>query len=188
MTTAQRTRTQTLRALLAAPEILVLPGVVDPWAARLAAQAGFSALFVTGAGIANVSYGLPDIGLIGLSEMTDAVRRISMSVDLPLVADGDAGHGNALNVYRTVQQLSAAGAAGITIEDQVTPKKCGHLAGKSVIPTEEMVEKIVAFREARGDDGTVLIARTDAIAVEGFSRAIARAEAYVEAGADVLFV
>lgn len=181
-------QSQRLKALLANEEILVLPGVVNPWAARLAAQAGFDALFATGAGIANVDFGAPDIGLIGLGEMTEAIRRISHSIDVPLVADGDTGYGGAVHVYHTVEQYRDAGAAGITIEDQVTPKRCGHFDGKRVVSLPEMLEKITAFREARGTASTVLIARTDAIAVEGFTKAIDRASAYIEAGADAIFV
>lgn len=181
-------RSKRLRSLLAQEEILVLPGVVNPWAARLAAQAGFDAIFATGAGIANVDFGAPDIGLIGLAEMTEAVRRIGRSIDVPLVADGDTGYGGAVHVYHTVELYRDAGAAGITIEDQVTPKRCGHFDGKRVVPLPEMLEKIVAFREARGTASTVLIARTDAIAVEGFTKAIERASAYIEAGADAIFV
>lgn len=181
-------RAEQLRALLTSPSILVLPGVVNPWAARLAVQAGFDTVFATGAGIANVTFGVPDIGLIGLGEMVEAVRRISHSVDVPVVADGDTGYGSAVHVYHTVERYRDAGAAGITIEDQVTPKRCGHFDGKEVVSPSEMLEKITAFREARGSDSTVLIARTDAIAVEGFTKAIDRALAYVEAGADAIFV
>jgi 2-methylisocitrate lyase-like PEP mutase family enzyme len=179
---------QKLRSLVEDSSILVLPGVADPWAARLAEQAGFEALFATGAGIANVSFGVPDIGLIGLAEMTEAVWRISRSIDIPLVVDGDTGYGNALNVYYAVEQYCRMGVAAITLEDQITPKRCGHFDGKDLIPAGEMVEKIVAFTEARGDSGTMLIARTDAIAVEGFDQAVARALSYVEAGADMIFL
>ena len=183
-----RSATQKLRSLIEDSSILVLPGVADPWTARLAEQAGFEALFATGAGIANVSFGVPDIGLIGLAEMTEAVRRISRSIDVPLVVDGDTGYGNALNVYYAVEQYCRMGVAAITLEDQVTPKHCGHFDGKDLIPAAEMIEKIVAFTEAKGDSGTMLIARTDAIAVEGFDKAIARALSYVEAGADMIFL
>lgn len=179
---------QRLRSLIADPAILILPGVVNPWAARLAEQAGFDAVFATGAGISNVTYGVPDIGLIGLGEMAESVRRISRSVGIPVVADGDTGYGSAVHVFHTVERYCDGGAAGITIEDQVTPKRCGHFDGKQVIPVSEMVEKITAFREARGERATVLVARTDAIAVEGFARAIERATAYVDAGADAIFV
>lgn len=179
---------QRLRSLLEAPEILVLPGVVDPLAARLAVEAGFGAVFATGAGIANALHGLPDIGLLGLAETTEAVSRIAQSVDVPVLADADDGYGNALNAYRAVRKYITAGVAGIMLEDQVYPKKCGHLSGIDVLPAEEMVEKIAAFREARGDGSTVLVARTDAIGVEGFDAAIERAQLYARAGADAVFV
>lgn len=177
-----------LRSALFAEDILVIPGVVDPWAARIAERAGIRALLATGAGIANTKFGLPDLGLLGLAEMADAIARIASSVDIPVIADSDNGYGNALNVVHTVRAHEAAGVAGVLLEDQSIPKKCGHFHDKNLVPTQEMVEKVVAFREASSDPDMVLVARTDAIAVEGFDTAIRRARAYVRAGADVLFV
>lgn len=177
-----------LRSALFDDEVLVIPGVVDPWAARMAERAGIRALLATGAGIANTKFGLPDLGLLGLAEMAEAVARIAGSVDIPVIADSDNGYGNALNVAHAVHAHEAAGVAGVLIEDQSIPKKCGHFDRKNLVPVQEMVEKVVAFHEANSDPDLVLIARTDAIAVEGFDTAISRARAYVRAGADVLFV
>lgn len=177
-----------LRAALAQPGLLVVPGVATPFDALLAQGAGFPVLFTTGAGIANIQFGLPDLGLLSLSEVVEANRRIANAVGVPLIVDADTGYGNHLNVTRTVRELEAAGAGGIVLEDQVTPKRCGHFDGKAVVPAHEMVEKLVAARRARRDGDLVLVARTDAIAVEGFDAAIARARAYAAAGADVVFV
>lgn len=177
-----------LRKLLLDPEFLIIPGVVDPWAARIAERSGVMALLATGAGIANTKFGLPDIGLMGRAEMSEAVQHIAGSVGIPVIADGDNGYGNALSVVHTVRHLEASGAAGVMIEDQVVPKKCGHFDNKQVVSVHEMVEKIAAFREAREDEDLVLIARTDAIEVEGFEAAIERGQIYAAAGADVIFI
>lgn len=177
-----------LRAALAAPGLVVVPGVTNAFDARLAERAGFPALFTTGAGIANTLFGWPDLGLLTMTEIVDANRRIAAAVGIPVLADADTGYGNHLNAWRTVQELERAGVGGLVIEDQVTPKRCGHFEGKAVVPVHEMVEKLVAARRARRDSDLVLVARTDAIAVEGFAAAIARARAYVAAGADVVFV
>jgi carboxyvinyl-carboxyphosphonate phosphorylmutase len=177
-----------LRARLAKPEILVVPGVVDALSARLAEEAGFPAVYLTGAGLANAQFGLPDLGLIGLAEVAAHTARIAEAVDVPLIVDADTGYGNALNVRRTVRELERAGAAALQLEDQVSPKRCGHFAGKEVIPRDEMVQKIRAAVEARRDPDTVIIGRTDALALEGIEGAIARARAYRAAGADVIFV
>jgi 2-methylisocitrate lyase-like PEP mutase family enzyme len=177
-----------LRALLARPEILVLPGCADPLTARLAAAAGFEAVYATGAGIANTLLGVPDVGLVTMTELADHVRRIVAAVDAAVVVDIDTGFGNAINARRAVQEIERAGAAAVQIEDQVFPKRCGHFAGKEVIPEAEMVAKLRAVLDARADPDLVVIARTDALAVEGFEAAVARGRAYAAAGADLVFV
>jgi 2-methylisocitrate lyase-like PEP mutase family enzyme len=179
---------EALKRRLGERRILLLPGVAHAMAARMAAEAGFEAAFISGAALANVHWGFPDIGLIGMAEVVEEVRRIANAVDLPLIADGDTGYGNAVNVLRTVRELEATGVAGILLEDQVTPKRCGHFAGKQVVDAEEMLQKIAAFREARQDPNLVLVARTDAYATHGLEEAIRRGQMYAEAGADVIFV
>jgi 2-methylisocitrate lyase-like PEP mutase family enzyme len=178
----------TLRSRLAAPPILVAPGVYDALTAHLAERAGFSAVYVSGAGIAYTRLGRPDIGLVAMSEVADTVALIRDRVGSHLIVDADTGYGNALNVARTVRLFERAGANAIQIEDQAFPKRCGHLDNKTLIPAQEMVGKIKAALDARHSRETLVIARTDAIAVEGFEPAIARAGAYRDAGADVLFV
>lgn len=177
-----------LRALIAAPAPLVAPGAYDALSARLVEQAGFDAVYLTGFGATASLLGRPDVGLLSASEMADQARRIVDAVDVPVVVDADTGYGNAVNVVRTVRVLEQAGVAGLHLEDQVTPKKCGHMADKAVVSSDEMVGKIRAAVAARRDEGLVLIARTDAAAVEGLDAAIARARSYAAAGADVLFV
>jgi carboxyvinyl-carboxyphosphonate phosphorylmutase len=177
-----------LRELLARPEPLVAPGAYDALSARLVEQAGFDVVYMTGFGTTASLAGRPDVGLLTGTEMVDNARRIAAAVDVPVIADADTGYGNAINVVRTVQAYEQAGVAGIHIEDQVMPKKCGHMSGKAVIPADEMVGKIRAAVAARRDPDFLLIARTDAAAVEGLSAAIDRARAYADAGADVLFV
>jgi 2-methylisocitrate lyase-like PEP mutase family enzyme len=181
------TETASLRALLNRPEILRCPGVFDGLSALMVEQAGFEAAYLSGASIAYTRFGRPDIGLVSMSEVADTIAAITDRVAIPVVVDGDTGYGNALNVARTVRTFERAGAAAIQLEDQVSPKRCGHLAGKDVVRTEEMIGKIKAALDARSRD-TLIIARTDAIAVEGFELALERAEAFLEAGADVLFV
>lgn len=178
----------TLKTRLASDEILVAPGVYDALTAALAAQAGFEALYLSGAAVAYTRLGRPDIGLTSVSEMTDTMALIRDRVDIPVIIDADTGFGNALNAQRTMRLYERAGANALQIEDQTYPKRCGHLAEKSIIPTQEMVGKIAAMADARASDETLIIARTDAVAVEGFKAAIDRAEAYVEAGADALFI
>jgi 2-methylisocitrate lyase-like PEP mutase family enzyme len=168
--------------------ILILPGVYDAFSALMAAQAGFEGVYLSGASIAYTRLGRPDVGLVDMGEVAATIALIRDRIALPIVVDGDTGFGNALNVQRTVRAFERAGANAIQLEDQVTPKRCGHLAGKALIGAAEMAGKIRAARDARASDATLIIARTDAIAVEGFDRAIDRAEVYVEAGADVLFV
>jgi len=167
---------------------VLLPGAANALTARVIEDAGFSALYVTGAGIANTYLGMPDIGLTTATEIADHVWRIRDAVSIPLVVDADTGYGNALNVQRTVRLLERAGAGAIQLEDQVFPKRCGHFEGKDVIPASEMVKKIQAAVEARQHDSTLILARTDAHAIEGLSRALDRAAMYREAGADLLFV
>lgn len=178
----------TLRSRLARPPILIAPGVYDPLTSLIAEQAGFDTLYVSGAAIAYTRLGRPDVGLVSLSEVVETVALIRDRVGVHLVVDADTGYGNALNVERTVRLLERAGANAIQIEDQDFPKRCGHLDDKALIPAPEMVGKIKAALDARHSRETLVIARTDAIAVEGFERAIARAISYREAGADILFV
>jgi carboxyvinyl-carboxyphosphonate phosphorylmutase len=176
------------RALLESGQTIVAPGAFDPLAARLVEEAGFPAVYMTGFGTSAALLGRPDVGLLTMTEMADNAARIAACVDIPLIADADTGYGNPLNVIRTVGAYEAAGAAGIHIEDQVAPKKCGHMEGKLVIPPAEMAAKIAAATEARTDPDFVIIARTDARAVEGLDRALARARMYLDAGADALFI
>jgi len=177
-----------LRALLDSGQTIVAPGAFDPLAARLVEEAGFPAVYMTGFGTSAALIGRPDVGLLTMTEMADSAGRIAACVDIPVIADADTGYGNPLNVIRTVGVYEAAGVAGIHIEDQVAPKKCGHMEGKLVIPAEEMVAKVRAAVEARTQPEFVIIARTDARAVEGLERALERGRMYREAGADVLFI
>jgi 2-methylisocitrate lyase-like PEP mutase family enzyme len=177
-----------LKALLASRTAAILPGTPNALFARVIAAHGFPAVYVTGAGIANMSLGVPDIGLVTLTELTEHVAAIAGAVDVPILVDADTGFGNALNVARTVRLLERAGAAGIQLEDQVFPKKCGHFSGKQVIARADMVQKIKAAADARTDPDLQIVARTEARAIEGLDAAIARAHAFVEAGADVTFV
>ena len=176
------------RNMLKPGAALLLPGVSNALAARVVADQGFPVAYVTGAGIANTFLGVPDIGLVTLTELAEHVAAIREAFPGPLVVDADTGFGNALNLVRTVQQLERAGADALQIEDQVFPKRCGHFAGKHVIPMEEMVSKVKAAVDTRRDGDLLIIARTDAIAPEGFEAAIERATAYHDAGADVTFV
>ena len=187
-----RTTTR-LRELLAGPDLIVAPGAYDALSARLIAQAGFPAVYMTGFGTAASVLGQPDVGLLTMSEMVSRAAAIaaviaSVASDLPLIADADTGYGNPINVRRTIREYERAGVAGLHIEDQVWPKKCGHMEGKQVIPMDEMVQKVRAAVEARQDPDFVIIARTDANAVHGLEDAIRRGKAYHEAGADVIFI
>jgi carboxyvinyl-carboxyphosphonate phosphorylmutase len=177
-----------LRALIDSGETIVVPGAFDPLAARLVEEAGFPAVYMTGFGTSAALIGRPDVGLLTMTEMADNAGRIAACVDIPVIADADTGYGNPLNVIRTVGAYEAAGVAGIHIEDQVAPKKCGHMEGKQVIPAAEMAEKIRAAVEARSQPEFVIIARTDARAVEGLDGALERGRLYREAGADALFI
>ena len=177
-----------LKGRLQKNEILVAPGVYDGLTAALATDAGFEALYLSGAAVAYTRLGRPDIGLSTASEMADTMALIADRTPLPVIIDADTGFGNALNAQRTMRVYERAGASALQLEDQTYPKRCGHLADKSLISTTEMAGKIAAMADARASDETLIVARTDAIAVEGFSAALDRAEAYVEAGADILFV
>ena len=177
-----------LRALLESGQTIVAPGAFDPLAARLVEEAGFPAVYMTGFGTSAALLGRPDVGLLTMTEMVEAAGRIAACVDIPVIADADTGYGNPLNVIRTVGAYEAAGAAGIHIEDQVAPKKCGHMEGKRVIPAEEMAAKVRAAADARTQPEFVIIARTDARAVEGLERALERGRMYRDAGADALFI
>jgi len=177
-----------LRQRIERHDALLVPGAGNALTARVIQDAGFEACYVTGAGIANTLLGAPDIGLVTLSELTATVESIAEISDLPLIVDIDTGFGNALNVHRTVRVLERAGASALQIEDQVFPKRCGHFAGKAVIPTAEMCGKIRAAVDARDDQNLLIIARTDARAIDGLDAALDRAEAFVEAGADLTFV
>jgi 2,3-dimethylmalate lyase len=176
------------RSLLRPDEPLLLPGAYDALSARLIQQAGFSAYCVGGFGLVGSRYGLPDVGVVGLGEMAAGIRDIMNACDLPVLIDGDHGYGDVKNVTRTIRVYEAMGAAAIFIEDQVAPKRCGHMAGKDVIPTELMEQKIRAAAAARRNADTFLIARTDARAIHGLDEALRRAERYVRAGADGIFI
>jgi 2-methylisocitrate lyase-like PEP mutase family enzyme len=173
---------------LAAPGVTLAPGAADPLTARLIEEAGFSVVYATGAGIANAQLGVPDVGLVSMDEALRVVRAMAAVVSLPILADADTGFGNPLNVMRTVREFERAGVAGIQLEDQVTPKRCGHFEGKEVVAAEEMVAKIRAARFARTDPDLQIVARTDAAATHGLDEALRRARAYAEAGADAIFV
>jgi 2-methylisocitrate lyase-like PEP mutase family enzyme len=177
-----------LRDLLAGPDPVLAPGVFDALGARLVEEAGFPAVYMTGFGTAAALLGRPDVGLLTMTEMVENAARIVAACELPVIADADTGYGNPLNVIRTVHEYERAGVAAIHIEDQVTPKKCGHMEGKQVIPVAEMEAKVRAAVAARASDDFVIIARTDARAVEGMASAIDRARRSHDAGADVLFV
>jgi 2,3-dimethylmalate lyase len=177
-----------LRELLAGSDVVLAPGAYDALSARLAEQAGFDVVYMTGFGASASLLGRPDIGLLSFGEMAGQARRLVQAIGVPLIADADDGYGNPLNVLRTVREYEAAGVAAVQIEDQVTPKRCGHMEGKAVIAAGEMVEKVRAAVEARRSPDLVVIARTDARAVEGLDAALDRAARYRDAGADVLFV
>jgi 2-methylisocitrate lyase-like PEP mutase family enzyme len=178
---------QRLKALINAPDILVLPGVFDGFSTRLVARAGYQAAFITGSGVSESRLGQSDVGIMGMEENVAAARAIAACSDLLLLADGDTGYGNAINVYHTVRAFERAGCAGLMLEDQVWPKRCGHMKGKEVISAEEMVQKIRAARAAARDPDFVIKSRTDVLATHGVAEAIRRLNLYREAGADLLF-
>ena len=177
-----------LRDLLGAAPITVAPGIFDALSALIASKVGFSCCYLSGASVAYTRFASPDVGLVTMNEMVDTLSAITERVELPLIVDGDNGYGNALNVQRTVRYFERAGAAAIQLEDQSFPKRCGHLAGKSLVSPSEMVGKIHAALDARDNPDTMIIARTDAIQTDGFDAAMERAAVYVDAGADMLFV
>ena len=177
-----------LKRLFARRESVIFPGAPNALFARVIEDLGFEAVYVTGAGIANMSLGVPDVGLVTLTELADHVAAITDAVAVPVLADADTGFGNPVNVVRTVRILERSGAAGIQIEDQVFPKKCGHFKGKDVVPLSEMVQKVKAAVDSRRDEDFQIVARTDARAILGFEAALERAHALIETGADVTFV
>ena len=177
-----------LKQLVEARNGLLVPGAFNALSAKVIADLGFQAIYVTGAGVTNMWFGMPDQGFMGLHEIADHTARIRDAVDVPLIVDADTGFGNALNVVHTVRTLERAGADCIQLEDQVAPKRCGHFSGKEVISTEEAVSKIKAAVDARRDSDFLIIARTDAAATLGFEAAVERAQKFAEAGADILFV
>lgn len=181
-------KTTALKNMITSEEFLLLPGCFNPLSARLVEQAGFPAAYITGAGVASNLLGYPDIGLTSYAELLEAARNIVQVTDIPILCDTDTGFGNAVNVIRTVRDFERAGIAGIQLEDQFMPKKCGHTAGKILISKEEMVQKVKAAVDTRRDPDFQLVIRTDAIAVNGVEDALDRAAAYREAGADVIFV
>lgn len=179
--------TQRMRELLASDDILVSPGVYDGYSARLVERAGFKTACTTGAGLANSRMGLEDVGIMGMTDNLDACRAIAGSVSIPVMADADTGYGNPATVWHTARRFEEAGVVGINIEDQVSPKRCGHMAGKDIIDMREMARKIEAACNARRDDDFLILARTDALAIEGLEGAIRRAKLYQKAGADLIF-
>jgi 2-methylisocitrate lyase-like PEP mutase family enzyme len=188
MSTEPQRNTSRLKAIMERRQAVIVPGAANALFARVIAETGFEAVYATGAGIANMALGAPDIGLTTLTEVADIVASIVDAVDKPVIVDGDTGFGNAVNVVRTTRVLERAGVAGIQIEDQVFPKKCGHFEGKDVISCEEMVQKIKAMADTRRDGDLQIIARTDARSTLGYQAALDRAHAFIEAGADVTFV
>jgi methylisocitrate lyase len=181
-------KTTLLRRLIDAPSLLVMPGAYDPLSARVIAEAGFPAIQCSGFGMSVTRLGLPDYSFLSMSDMLAATKPIVDAVELPVMADGDTGFGNAVNAWYTVQAFERIGCAGINIEDQVAPKRCGHLDGKTIIPIEQAVAKIRACADARVDPDFVINARTDALAVGGIEEVVRRGNAYIEAGATMLFV
>ncbi len=181
-------RTTQLKQLIQAKEILVMPGVYDALSARIAEKCGVKAVQVSGYGLAGAGLALPDVGIMTKTQMVEQVRNICRAVRIPVMADGDTGFGNAINLYYAVKEFEEAGAAGINLEDQFFPKRCGHMGGKQIIPFEEAVKKIEAAAAARTDKDFVINARTDAIAVDGVDEAIRRGNAFAKAGADLIFV
>ena len=181
-------RTTRLKKLIQAPEILVMPGVYDALSAMIAEKCGIKAVQATGYGFAGSNLGYPDVGIMTKTQMVELVRNICNRVDIPVMADGDTGFGNAINLYYAVKEFEAAGAAGINLEDQLFPKRCGHMGGKQIISFEEAVKKIEAAVAAKKDPDFVINARTDAVAVAGVDEAIRRGNAFAKAGADLIFV
>ncbi|HTJ98081.1 MAG TPA: isocitrate lyase/PEP mutase family protein [Bordetella sp.] len=183
------TTKQRLRRRVEQRNGMLVPGAFNAMSARVVADQGYEAVYLTGAGLTNMHYGVPDLGIIGLRDVADATSRLREAVeDLPIIVDGDTGFGNAVNVWHTVRALERAGADAIQLEDQMFPKRCGHFSGKEVAPLPEMLSKIKAAADARRDENFLIIARTDSRAVLGFDAAVERAQAFADAGADILFV
>jgi 2-methylisocitrate lyase-like PEP mutase family enzyme len=187
MTGATR-KTTRLKELILDPKLLVMPGAFDPISARLIQEAGFEAIQCTGFGMTGVHTGLPDYGFLSMGEMVELSRRIAAAVDIPVMADGDTGFGNAVSAWYAVREFERAGCAGVNIEDQQSPKRCGHLEGKSIVPIDEAVAKIRACAEARIDPDFVINARTDALAIGGIDEVVRRGNAYLQAGATMIFI
>jgi 2,3-dimethylmalate lyase len=181
-------KTTLLKQLVLDKEILIMPGAFDALSARIVEQAGFKCTTLGGYPTSAVRLAKPDVSLLTMTEMVEHTRYMAEAVDIPLLVDGDTGHGNVTNVIRTVKQFEKAGAAGLFLEDQVFPKRCGHMAGKEVIPTDEMIAKLKAAVDARADQDFIIMARTDALAVHGIDEAIERGNRYREAGADLIFI
>ncbi len=179
--------TSEFKKMVMAEDILVAPGAYDAVSAKLIEQAGGDVVYMSGSSVSTTTHGYPDVGVTTLTEMTTRARQMATAVDIPVFCDADTGYGNPINVRRTVEEYEVAGAAGIHLEDQVFPKRCGHFEGKDVIPSSEMEQKLRAAVDARTDEDFVIIARTDARTVEGFDAAVERSNAYIEAGADVIF-
>jgi 2-methylisocitrate lyase-like PEP mutase family enzyme len=177
-----------LKNMIEKGELVQAPGAYDAMTAKIAEAQGFPAVYMTGYGTSAARFGLPDLGLLTMTEMVDNASRMADAIEVPLIADADTGYGNPINVHRTVREYEKAGIAAIHIEDQVWPKRCGHMAGKKVIDADEMVGKIKAAVDTRSDPNFLIITRTDAIATHGFEHAIERGELFAEAGADVLFI
>lgn len=188
MNVATHPPARSLSALVRDPDILIAPGIYDALSALSVERAGFGAAYLSGASIAYTRFGRPDIGLVSVTEVADVLGPIRERVSIPVIVDADTGFGNALNVQRTVRSFERLGASALQLEDQTMPKRCGHLRDKACVPAAEMVGKIKAALDARDSDETLIIARTDAVAVEGLEPALDRAAAYAEAGADILFV
>ncbi|MFO7963336.1 MAG: isocitrate lyase/PEP mutase family protein [Desulfobacterales bacterium] len=182
------TPAKNLRSILKVNDIVAAPGAYDALTAKIIEDAGFKAVYMTGYGTSAAHFGLPDLGFLTMTEMVENAARIADAIGVPLIADADTGYGNPMNVVRTVQAYEKAGASAIHIEDQVWPKRCGHMSGKKVVAASDMVEKLKAAVDARNDPDFLIIARTDSIATHGFDHAVERAHLYAEAGADVMFV
>ncbi len=181
-------RNKRLKELLERPEILVAPGAADALVAKIIEKNGFEAVYMTGGGISYTTLGMPDMGFLTMTEMVQKAAYMSEAVDIPIISDIDTGYGNTLNVIRTIREFERAGVSAVQLEDQVFPKRCGHLAGKEIVPQAEMIAKIKAAVDTRVDDNFMIMARTDAIAVDGIDAALERAVAYQEAGADIIFI
>ena len=177
-----------LRAILGEKRAVLVPGVANALAARVVEDLGFEVVYLSGAGVNNTFYGVPDLGFAGLAEIAQHTAAVSGAVDLPLIVDGDTGFGNAVNVYHTVRTLERAGANAIQLEDQAMPKRCGHFAGKDIVPVEEMLAKIQAATDARQSEDFLIIARTDVVTRDGFEAGVERAQRFIEAGADLTFI